>query len=108
MKTQLEGSHTPWICLAGRQDQAGIRKASGRYAEGTKSNYSDSDFHFSKPLDYTCHHNGTGVAERNGQAHWDDIKVLKIKYEILVICGVDICSCYFLLLTGREYGFIFI
>lgn len=47
------------------------------YAEGTKSNYSDSDFHFSKPLDYTYHHNGTGVAERNGQAHWDDTKVLK-------------------------------
>lgn len=29
----LEYSHTPWICLAGRQDQAGIRKASGRYMQ---------------------------------------------------------------------------
>lgn len=76
VKAQLECSHTPWICLAGRQDQTGIRKASGRYAEGTKSNYSDSDFHISKPLDYTCHHSGTGVAERNGEAHWDDIMVL--------------------------------
>lgn len=76
VKARLERSHTPRICLAGRQDQAGIREASGRYAEGTKSNYSHSDFYFSKPLDYTCHHNGTGVAERNGQAHWDDIKVL--------------------------------
>lgn len=24
----------------------------------------------------TCHHNGTGVDERNGQVHWDDIKIL--------------------------------
>lgn len=33
VKTRLECSQTPWICLAGRQDQAGIRKASGRYMQ---------------------------------------------------------------------------
>lgn len=28
---------------------------------------------------FTRHHNGTGVAKRNGQAHWNDIKILKKK-----------------------------